>query len=91
MFTVVYCKNRNLLWWLCDKIFLSQSQIIRYCGKYYPGLVTEKDETGAKVKTMEKCGFNTWRWPKENDEIDYESQNIMGVIHEMIFFQFFNI
>jgi len=62
-------------------INIGEYVLCQYEGELFPGCVSavHPDGKGARVMAMEKC-TGGWRWPKENDEINYLEQDIIQKI-----------
>ena len=62
-------------------INIGEYVLCQYEGELFPGRVSavHPEGKGAQVMAMEKC-TGGWRWPKENDEIDYLEQDIIQKI-----------
>ena len=55
---------------------------VRYDGEYFPGMIVEVQEHGAKVKTMiraQKTGL-LWKWPEKEDVLFYYWVDILRVL-----------
>ena len=52
-----------------------------YEGENFPGMITfvHPKENGVRIKSMERCAGG-WRWPRSDDEIDYNLGDIIKVI-----------
>ena len=51
--------------------------VVTYQEVNFPGIITQlQPDGGAKVKVMHGC-VGCWYWPSLDDEIDYQSTNIL--------------
>jgi len=57
--------------------------VVKYDGKFYPGIVTLTKKSGAEVSVMVPSGTN-WKWPKQVDQLFYYSHDIITVITEPV-------
>lgn len=54
--------------------------IVKYCETFYPGQILQVfGEKSAKVKTMEKKGLTSFRWPDKEDYLTYKKEDIINV------------
>ena len=51
-------------------------------GQVYPGIVVALHGADIEVKAMECAGTNRYKWPKHQDQIQYEPQNVLCLIPE---------
>ena len=56
--------------------------VVRYDGQVYPGIVVALHGADIEVKAMECAGNNRYKWPKHQDQIHYEPQNVLCLIPE---------
>lgn len=57
--------------------------LVQYSGNEYPGRVISIDGTDYEVKTLESvvfCRKKLWRWPKREDKIFYNREDIIQVL-----------
>nr|XP_018911236.1 PREDICTED: actin-binding protein F-like isoform X1 [Bemisia tabaci] len=54
--------------------------IFVYEGEYFPGVILETTQTGAKVSAMTMAGPDGWRWPEKEDTFHYDLTDIKEVI-----------
>lgn len=56
--------------------------IVKYEGKYFPGLIKNIDKNTYKISTMVLSRGNTFRWPDKPDQIWYNREVIMEKIEK---------
>ena len=52
---------------------------VEYCGKVYPGIVTEIQNKNFEVCAMVRDG-SYWKWPSQDDKIFYERKQMKKML-----------
>lgn len=55
--------------------------VVKYEGKFYPGVIENFDEQGANISAMVKTPKCNWKWLNSKDELFYEWHDIHGGIN----------
>lgn len=64
---------------LREEIVRNYFVIVMYEGEYFPGIINDTNSSPALVSAMTFSGID-WIWPKEEDEILYQYEDVMELI-----------